>query len=46
MMLDYIDPINAYGDNIIRLYDFDRLQAEKFSNAIEETILLTQVAPQ
>jgi hypothetical protein len=30
MLLDYIDKINEFGDNIVRLYDFDRSQADKF----------------
>jgi hypothetical protein len=39
MMLDYIDDINEYGDNVVRLYDFDRLEAVKFRQAIMETII-------
>jgi hypothetical protein len=39
MMLDYIDNINAYGDNVVRLYDFDRLQAVKFRQCLQETII-------
>ncbi|MCX6230729.1 MAG: hypothetical protein NTZ33_04225 [Bacteroidetes bacterium] len=40
MMLDYIDNINAYGDNVVRLYDFDRLQAVKFRQCLQETIII------
>lgn len=39
MNLDYIDNINEYGDNIVRLYDFDKAQAEKFREAIKQTII-------
>ena len=40
MTLDFIDNINTYGDNVVRLYDFNRLQADKFRQAILETIIL------
>jgi len=40
MMLDYIDNINIYGDNIIRLYDFDKVQANKFRQTLKETIIV------
>ncbi len=39
MTLDYIDNVNEFGDNIVRLYDFDMSQAEKLKNAIHQTIL-------
>lgn len=39
MRLDYIDNVNEYGDNIVRLYEFDKSQAEKFRQAIEQTII-------
>ena len=39
MQLDYIDKINEFGDNIIRLYDFDRSQAEKFHQIVAQTII-------
>ena len=42
MMLDYIDRINSYGDHIVRLYNFDRLQAVKFREAIRETLILNK----
>jgi|SRR5208283_4845016 len=40
MILDYIDHINTYGDNVVRLYSFDRLQASKFRQTILETIIV------
>ena len=37
MQLDYIENINEYGDNIVRLYDFNKAEATKFRQAIQET---------
>ncbi|MBI4945187.1 MAG: hypothetical protein HY840_02160 [Bacteroidetes bacterium] len=39
MTLDYLDKVNGYGDCIVRLFDFDSLQAEKFRQAIQHTII-------
>jgi len=39
MQLDYIDKINEFGDNIVRLYDFDSSQANKFQQLIQQLIL-------
>jgi hypothetical protein len=39
MKLDFLDEINEYGDQVIRLYDFNIAEATKFKNAIEETII-------
>lgn len=39
MKLDYIPNINRYGDDLLRLYEFDSVQAQLFSRAIEQTIL-------
>lgn len=39
MTLDFIDNINAYGENIVRLYDFDMAQANKFRQIVEQTII-------
>ena len=39
MKLDYLKNVNEFGDNIIRLYDFENVQAEKFLKAIQTTIL-------
>jgi hypothetical protein len=39
MQLDFIDKINEFGDNIVRLYDFDSSQANKFQQLIQQTIL-------
>jgi len=40
MQLDYIDKINEFGDNIVRLYDFDSSQANKFQQLIKQTIVI------
>jgi hypothetical protein len=39
MKLDYIDNINEYGDNLVRLYEFDRIQAVRFQQAIQQIII-------
>lgn len=39
MKLDYIDKINDFGDNVVRLYDFDKWEAIEFSALIEEVII-------
>tara|TARA_B110001450_G_scaffold238142_1_gene244945 strand:+ start:7427 stop:7807 length:381 start_codon:yes stop_codon:yes gene_type:complete len=39
MKLDYIDNLNEFGENVIRLYDFDKNQAIKFRDLIENTII-------
>ncbi len=39
MELDYIGNVNAYGENIVRLYNFDKSEASKLSTLIEETIV-------
>ncbi len=42
MELDYLDHINAYGDNIVRLYNFDKSQALKFCNILHQTLIVAQ----
>lgn len=39
MGLDYIANINAYGENVVRLYAFDKSEAIKFRDLIEGTIV-------
>lgn len=34
MQLDFIDNINEYGDNMVRLYDFDRSEAILFRDVL------------
>jgi len=40
MQLDYIDKINEFGDNIVRLYDFDSSQAIKFQQILQQIIVV------
>lgn len=40
MELDYIQDINEYGENVVRLYNFDKAQAIQFRDLIKDTILI------
>lgn len=40
MELDYIENINDDGDNVVRLYNFDKAQAILFRDLIKDTILI------
>ena len=39
MKLDFIDNINEFGENVIRLYDFDKNEAIKLRDLIINTIV-------
>ena len=39
MELDYIANINEYGENVVRLYNFDKSQAIKFRDLIKDIIV-------
>jgi hypothetical protein len=39
MELDYIDNINEFGENVVRLYNFDKCQVIKFRELIKDTIV-------
>jgi len=39
MKLGYIEHVNEYEENILRLYNFDQIQASKFRNLIEDVIV-------
>jgi len=39
MELDFIDNINEYGENVVRLYNFDKYEAIKFRDLIKDTIV-------
>jgi hypothetical protein len=39
MQLDYIDNINEYGDNIVRLYNFNSTEADKFRKIVQQTVV-------
>lgn len=40
MKLDYIPNINGFGDSLVRLYQFDKLEAQLLKEAIEQIILI------
>jgi hypothetical protein len=40
MQLDYIHIINEFGDNMVRLYDFDRQQAVAFQQAVKQAVVV------
>lgn len=39
MELDYIADVNEYGENVVRLYNFDKSQVIKFRDLIEDLIV-------
>mgnify|MGYP001823171307 FL=1 len=39
MELDFIDNINEYGENVVRLYNFDKHEAIQFRDLIKDTIV-------
>ena len=39
MELDFRDNINEYGENVVRLYNFDKYEAIKFRDLIKDTIV-------
>jgi hypothetical protein len=39
MELDYIENINEFGENIVRLYNFDKSEAKLFRELIKDTII-------
>ncbi|PKH50095.1 hypothetical protein CXF68_04950 [Tenacibaculum sp. Bg11-29] len=39
MELDYIENVNGFDENVVRLYNFDKTEAVKFRNLIKETII-------
>ena len=40
MELDYIANINEFGENVVRLYNFDKSQAIKFRALIKDSIVI------
>ena len=40
MQLDLIDNINEFGENVVRLYNFDKYEAIKFRDLIKDTIVI------
>lgn len=39
MELDFIENINEFGENVVRLYNFDKSQAMQFRDLIKDTIV-------
>lgn len=39
MKLEFLDDVNEYGDQVIRLYNFDKAEAIKFRDAIQTTVI-------
>lgn len=39
MQLDYVENINEFGENVVRLFDFDMEQARYFRDLIQEIII-------
>jgi len=39
MELDYIDNINDFGEDVVRLYNFKKEEATLFCNAVQQTII-------
>jgi hypothetical protein len=39
MQLDFIENINEFGENVVRLYNFDKSQVIKFRALIKDTIV-------
>ncbi|WP_064966820.1 hypothetical protein [Tenacibaculum ovolyticum] len=39
MELDYIENVNGFDENVVRLYNFDKTEAIKFRDLIKETIV-------
>ena len=39
MKLEFLDNVNEYGDQVVRLYNFDKAEAIRFSDAIQNTVI-------
>ena len=39
MILDYLPNVNAYGDHLVRLYNFDSVQAAAFRDLFKELVI-------
>ena len=39
MQLQYINKVNAFGENIMRLYDFDSTEARKFQELLKQDLI-------
>lgn len=41
MKLEFLDNVNEYGDQVVRLYNFDKSEAIKLRDAIQNTVINT-----
>ncbi len=39
MKLGFLDNINEYGDQVVRLYDFNSSEATRFRDAVQNTVI-------
>lgn len=39
MKLEFLDNVNEYGDQVIRLYNFDKAEAIKFRDIVQKTVI-------
>ena len=39
MKVEYLENINEYGEHLVKIFDFDKEEAMKFKQAIQETII-------
>jgi len=44
MKLDFVDEVNEYNDQVIRLYDFDKEEAELLRKAIQEHLVEKRIS--
>ncbi|MCW3105428.1 MAG: hypothetical protein JWO09_3868 [Bacteroidetes bacterium] len=44
MKLDFVDEVNEYSDQVIRLYDFDKGEAERLRKAIQEHLVEKRIS--
>jgi len=40
MTIDFIPNINNYGEHVVRLYGFDKIEAERFRKALHQVVLV------
>ena len=40
MTIDFIPNINNYGEHVVRLYAFDKIEAERFRKALHQVVLV------
>ena len=39
MKLEFINEVNEYGDQVVRLFAFDKSQAAQFRDAVQQTVI-------